>query len=800
MKKIRNLSVFCLIFTLLLTACGTEPVVNTPTGTPDTSVITESPILTSEPEIVPLEITPTAVPTEPLAEATPEVVPTTVPTEAPAEVTPTAAPTEAPVEVTPTAIPTTVPVEAMPTVAPTPTQFPKAPVDKGDLSYTFKDMTVCLDEGVDYSIHGNGSLEVQFNRQNALIRFLLPESINFDECVGIIINMNGADKYIDVCFFREEILTDPYCKESFVRWGVYVDGQHEYQCFPLEAGEIYAIGFMVGTEDTDYSGYKFTIDSMTFQMASGNKTVIPKDIAPDVTEDMTLLNTYGTVFDNIGAMVTLEQMVIPATLKEIKKQFNSVTMGHHIDNPFTEPASFISVEEAKQLGYSIPADYPDEIVPKFDFTNWDKVLKLCAENGIRFRAQASTCNGQVPKWFFCEGYQESGAYVTPEEMNARNEFYIRTIMEHAYNSEYGYLVYSWDLINEYYNTVGTDWCEVYGNYSLTPDNLKRLYEAAADVLEGHGIRDEVYLVLNEFNTYLVTDQGNVPEILIAIADYINSDIRAVDTIGMQCFLESETSTAAFKNALKKYLTAGYEIQITEADIHLSENTEQQLVNQTKVYGQVLKDILMLKRSGAKINAISFHVGAADASTISPEESAVIFPVFGRPKDCYYAILQSYAETINTPPYTPPQISANGDLTYTSRDLDHLKLEKYEQEPKFKVLEDGALEIPFTFQYQGIRFGLPEGVDMSKCTGITFKIKTDAAEFAVELLNERTLFAHWEEPVYSDYGCRGEGVYEYTITPELTDSVHGISLMILNEIDKNTENKATLYSVTFHMQP
>ena len=799
MKKFRNLSICCLIAMLLLSACGTEVNENVPTSAPDTSVITENPAITTAPEAKPAVTTPTVSPEEVSPTEEPvEVTSAVVPTEVPEAVVPTTAPTAKPVEVTQVVEPTSAPAV---TLAPTATPYPKAPLNKGDLSYNFKDLEICLDDGVAYTINDKGALEVRFNKQNAKIRMRLPESINLAECVGLTLKMNCNGKTLHVCFFGDDILANPYCAESSVRWGFpweSIEGMHDYQCFPTESGEIYGIGFMVGAEDTDDSGYKITIDSMTFHMASGNKTDIPKEIAPDVTKDMTLLNTYGTVFENIGAMVTLEQLENPATLREIKKQFNSVTMGYHLDYPFAEPLTFISVDEAKKLGYTIPDDYPDSIVPKFDFSTWDKVMKLCAENGLRLRAQASTCNGQIPKWFFSEGYQDYSAYVTREEMNARNEFYIRTIMEHVYNSEYGDIVYAWDLINEYYNTDYTDWVKLYGTYSVTPDNLKRLYEAAADVLEKHGVREDVSLVFNNYNTYLVLENENVPETILAIANYINSDMRAVDAIGMQGWMPSETSVATVKNAMKKYLSAGYEVQLTEIDVPLTEQTEHQLANQTKIYSQVLKAALELKRGGANISGLSFHV-PVDITAVAPEDSGFCLLFFGRPKESYYGILQSYAETINEPPYTPPLISANGDLTYTSRDLDHLKLEKYEEEPKFKVLADGALEIPFSFQYQGIRFGFPEGVDMSKCTGVTFKMKTDAAAFAVELLNEETLFEHWTEPVYTDYGCQGEGIYEYTITPDIKDSVHGISLMILNEVDKNTENKSTLYSVTFHME-
>jgi len=284
MKKFRNLSICCLIAMLLLPACGTEVNENVPTSAPDTSVITENPAITTEPKAEPAVTTPTVSPEEVSTTEEPvEVTSAVVPTEVPEAVVPTTAPTAKPVEVTQVVESTSAPAV---TPAPTATPYPKASLNKGDLSYTFKDMTVCLEEGVDYTIDSKGSLDVQFHQSYAKIRMLFPESIDLAECVGLTLKMNCNGKTIDVCFFGEDILANPYCAESSVRWGFpweSIEGMHDYQCFPTESGEIYGIGFMVGAEDTDDYGYKFTIDSMTFHMTSGNKTDIPKDIAPDVT-------------------------------------------------------------------------------------------------------------------------------------------------------------------------------------------------------------------------------------------------------------------------------------------------------------------------------------------------------------------------------------------------------------------------------------------------------------------------------------------------------------------------------------
>ena len=73
---------------------------------------------------------------------------------------------------------------------------------------------------------------------------------------------------------------------------------------------------------------------------------------------------------------------------------------------------------ASESGYILPANYGDYaenkdkdgnvIVPKLTMDVVDKVLKICKENGIKVRVHMPMWHQQMPKAFFCEGFNPDG--------------------------------------------------------------------------------------------------------------------------------------------------------------------------------------------------------------------------------------------------------------------------------------------------------------------------------------------------------------------------------------------------------
>jgi endo-1,4-beta-xylanase len=304
--------------------------------------------------------------------------------------------------------------------------------------------------------------------------------------------------------------------------------------------------------------------------------------------------------------------------------------------------SCISVAEAKNRGYYIPDNYKEDVVPTLNFSNVDEVLRICAKNNLKLRYHTLVWHSQSPDWFFRTGYSTSGVFVSPEVMDARMEFYIRSVMEHVYNSEYGYVVYAWDVVNEYFHSDDRNWIAVYGKVNLTPRHIKLAYEIADDVLRDYGIRDKVSLIFNDYNTFQ-TYGVNVPNSLISIINYINSDGKICDGIGMQTHLDINwPSVDECIRAVNLYLNEGYEVQITEMDLTVKNQSGNGEELQAKYYCKLLTELLKIKSNGGNITGITFW-GMGDSASWLKEHSPLLFERAGEPKDSYYQVLQAYLD-------------------------------------------------------------------------------------------------------------------------------------------------------------
>ena len=133
-------------------------------------------------------------------------------------------------------------------------------------------------------------------------------------------------------------------------------------------------------------------------------------------------------------------------------------------------------------------------------------------------------------------------------MDTRLEFYVKTVMNHVLSSEYADCLYSYDVVNEYLHSVNAEkdsknityWGLIYGTYdksvkdhgvTLRPSYVKDAFKYAHEMLVKYD-RTDVKLIYNDYNCY------QNPENIIHLVDYINSDGKVCDGIGMQSFVPS----------------------------------------------------------------------------------------------------------------------------------------------------------------------------------------------------------------------------------------------------------------------
>lgn len=300
--------------------------------------------------------------------------------------------------------------------------------------------------------------------------------------------------------------------------------------------------------------------------------------------------TYSGIFDNIGMCLAYNQtwnnrkdMQEKDTMEFVDKHFNSFTLENEMKPEAIlgrQNVTAITVAEAKEQGYVIGDNYKEATVPKLNFGNIDAALKIAKEHGIRMRAHTLMWHQQTPTWFFKEGYQANGETVNQATMNARLEYFVRTVVRHVLDKEIeltgeaGSLVYAWDVVNEYVHrsNVATTptWTSVYGDLGLKPTYVKAAFQYAYDELKKKNIQDKVTLFYNDYDTYFSVEDE------IALVNYINEgeEAKICGGIGMQSHVDvSRPTLEEYGAALDAFLATGLEVQITELDITINFDTD-----------------------------------------------------------------------------------------------------------------------------------------------------------------------------------------------------------------------------------
>ena len=214
------------------------------------------------------------------------------------------------------------------------------------------------------------------------------------------------------------------------------------------------------------------------------------------------------------------------------------------------------------------------------------------------------------------------------------EFYIKTVMNHVYSSRYGSCVYAWDVVNEYLHATNSGWEAVYGKCGNRPAFVKRAYQYAYDCLDYYGLSCKVSLFYNDFNTYMEVND------VITMINYINSDKKLCNGVGMQSHVGTTfPSVDYYTQALKAFVNAGFEVQITELD-----TSSKSISDQANYVYQLMKNVNSVKKSGGNISGITLWGISDDVSWISASEYPLLFSSLNVPKDSYYKFIQAYNES------------------------------------------------------------------------------------------------------------------------------------------------------------
>ncbi len=396
----------------------------------------------------------------------------------------------------------------------------------------------------------------------------------------------------------------------------------------------------------------------------------------DVEDQISLADSYrgeipyiGTCANYYGYGNKKDQLTNETSLAFIKKHFNSFTLENEMkpDAILGSRIQTISIAEAKELGYVIPEDYPEEVVPKLNFGTVDATIQQAYEQDLKMRAHTLMWHQQTTAAFFSTNYSSSEA-TTPEIMDKRLEFYVKTVMSHVMEKEIevsgeaGSVVYAWDVCNEYLHHDNSptqlSWASVYGELGLEPTYVKKAFEFAYEALKEYEVEDQVTLFNNDYDTYFEIED------MVQLVNYINEGEEAniCGGIGMQSHVDIDRPQLlsdgddvldAYEEALDAFLATGLEVQITEFDATINfdheknfsfKNEGQTGLDQAEYVYEFMKLILSKQRnrdtSVSPKGITGFTLwGLTDTVSWRNKMEPLLFSEgFDEPKYSYYAFL------------------------------------------------------------------------------------------------------------------------------------------------------------------
>ncbi|MBR6599064.1 MAG: endo-1,4-beta-xylanase, partial [Oscillospiraceae bacterium] len=308
--------------------------------------------------------------------------------------------------------------------------------------------------------------------------------------------------------------------------------------------------------DTAADMIDFYVDDVKLSSSTGNPTTTTTTTTgtPVSTAD-SLKGKFASCF-KMGTSVSPHELSSGASF--IKKHFNSITPENEL-----KPDSLLQQQASIQGG--------DNTRAVVSLSRAAQTLKFCEDNNIGVRGHTFVWYSQTPDWFFREGFQSNGNYVSADIMNKRLENFIKDTFD-LLKKEYPNLnVYAYDVCNELFlndggglrpagdqYSGGSNWTRIYGDDSfiINAFTYARKYAPAG-----------CKLYINDYNEYIPAKTNDIYNIAMKLKEK-----GVIDGIGMQSHLDvSYPSAQVYKTALEKFLSTGLEVSITELDITTNGN-------------------------------------------------------------------------------------------------------------------------------------------------------------------------------------------------------------------------------------
>ena len=288
-------------------------------------------------------------------------------------------------------------------------------------------------------------------------------------------------------------------------------------------------------------------------------------------DERSLAQAYAPYFDYIGFATPKALLQNGQAIKGLEHQGSCFTMENEFKPDFMfawqKPSKLKDFTGEDGKTYKVPENTPV-------LENIGTILKIAKYTNLKMRGHVLVWHAQTPDWFFRENYGSNTAkYVSQDEMNARLEWYIKTILEYIKDWEDKYnegkrIVVTWDVVNEAASDNASQ-----SSWLRSDSNWYRIYKSDKFIVNAFRYANkyapkDLLLAYNDYGCSSVAKCAAICKIVDAIQ--AAPDAR-IDVLGMQSHIGMNTPITgpnSFETSVQKFIAKGLDVQITELDIGL----------------------------------------------------------------------------------------------------------------------------------------------------------------------------------------------------------------------------------------
>ena len=289
-------------------------------------------------------------------------------------------------------------------------------------------------------------------------------------------------------------------------------------------------------------------------------------VQPNWLDVPSLKDAYKDYFDYFGFAVPENQLTNDSLMKGLSYQASCFTCENECKPDFifnwAKPTKVVDFTAEDGKVYKVPSTLAG-------FSRLEKILGIAKKYGIIMRGHVLVWHGQTPDWFFKENYNSDAAQVDKATMTARQEWYIKTVLEFVKeweekNNGGKRIIVTWDVVNEACTDgnwednplrTASPWYSIYGDDSFIVSAFRFANKYAPA---------DVKLAYNDYSSY---SPAKTKAICRVVQDIQAAHDARIDVVGMQSHVSMSYPTVLdYEKAVHQFLALGVDVQVTELEI------------------------------------------------------------------------------------------------------------------------------------------------------------------------------------------------------------------------------------------